>query len=129
MSYSNFIVEFSKLNEFPHETNIPYSTETLKLFYQTKTSWIDKFHLKDENKIIILIGNPIFQKKINKDFLIKKLKLQKSYNRVANLLNGSFLIIIFHLDEKKLIIINDRFAGYPFFYFSVSNQIIDYFFF
>ena len=62
MSYSNFIVEFSKLNELLHETNIPYSTETLKLFYQTKTSWIEKFHLKDENKIIILIGNPIFQK-------------------------------------------------------------------
>ena len=61
MSYSNFIVEFSKLNELLHETNILFN-RNLEIILSNKNIMDRKISFKDENKIIILIETHLSKK-------------------------------------------------------------------
>ena len=72
----------------------------------------------EKNKITIILGRPIIGEKVN--FFDAK-------NHIENInlnqkINGEFLIIQFDLKLKNLVIINDRFASIPFYYFKYKNK-------
>ena len=74
MEYSNLTIEYSKLNELNLNSNIPFSSKVLNLFYKNNNSWINKFYFEDENKLFLIVGNAIYNEKINNKFLVQNLR-------------------------------------------------------
>ena len=73
---------------------------------------------------VIVIGNPIYQNKIDKInaaifILDNKFELKKIQE-----LNGEFLFLFFNIINQKLIIINDRFSSIPFYYLNNESGFI-----
>lgn len=94
----------------------------------------------NENKsLCIMMAGEIFDYESEKQYLIRKghnfilenndaeycLHLYETLGEEAfGKLNGSFLIVLYDLKSHKLLIVNDRFASYPLFYYSNKGRLI-----
>ena len=77
-----------------------------------------------KNFQIILLGNPIIE---NSDKFLKNINNNindiKKLNIDLKNINGQFLIIINFFRKKKIVIINDRFASIPIYYFRDKQDV------
>jgi asparagine synthase (glutamine-hydrolysing) len=77
-----------------------------------------------DNKDIIVFGEPIINEKINDEKLLTEYIKADSIKKFARNINGTFLLVIYDKLEKKMTVINDRFASYPFYYYEFGQSSI-----
>lgn len=88
-----------------------------KLKIKIKNLKYDYKFFFDKSYIFLVVGRPIIGESVDFKGVIK---LTESFTDIKKI-NGEFLIIKFNLKEKKLDVINDRFASIPFFYFKTRK--------
>ena len=125
---------FQKINRIPSiNYNENYILGENYVFYSCVPDFIkDKKIAKIDNFIIIYDGDFF-----NENELVKQLntyysgkaelifKLYQRYgNSFAKFLNGDFVVVIYNIESKELLLTNDRFARRPFFYFDEKYTII-----
>ncbi|MCH7964140.1 MAG: hypothetical protein IH852_09400 [Bacteroidetes bacterium] len=97
---------------------------TIKLEYENYHP--EPFFLQKDQRIFCILGNPIIGNKIDKHLTVEKL-LEFERNNDLNILqkiNGEFTIFIIDNQNRKVQIINDRFASIPIYYFSTAEKHI-----
>lgn len=73
---------------------------------------------------VLVWGTPIVQGRISDDQLLNNLESAPSIYQFAKGLNGAFLVVLFSRRERRLTIINDRFANFPI-YWRCKNRVLE----
>lgn len=63
-----------------------------------------------------VVGAPVLDEKVSSERVAQEALVATDLERFARSLNGQFLIFVLDKEEKRLVIINDRFNGVPFYW-------------
>ena len=80
-------------------------------------------YYEGESYRLCIIGTPIIRDRINPEYIDQLAREQKLNEDSIKELNGSFLIILYYIKEKTLLLCSDRFGSVPFFYFIDQNSL------
>ena len=108
----SFFIEFNKLLKCNESSTRISDCFNILLPNSNKPR---EYFLKNEE--IYVFGDPIVSGQLSDSLLIEKYQNTLNVEKFARSINGSFLLIIYNKFEKKLCIINDRFASCPLVYY------------
>tara|TARA_R110002072_G_scaffold303018_1_gene491384 strand:+ start:32415 stop:34178 length:1764 start_codon:yes stop_codon:yes gene_type:complete len=115
----SFFIEFNKLLKCNESSTRISDCFNILLPNSNKPR---EYFLKNEE--IYVFGDPIVSGQLSDSLLIEKYQNTLNVEEFARSINGSFLLIIYNKFEKKLCIINDRFASCPFYFYKLNEGSI-----
>ena len=120
---NNYVPDFiffwdKKSTKFKIEKKDNFYKNGIKFFY--RNFYPKPKVINNENFLIIIIGNPILENKINYPSDFNFLNDEENIKKI----NGQFIFILIDKKKKELKVFNDRFSSIPVYYANQSNSFI-----
>jgi asparagine synthase (glutamine-hydrolysing) len=122
MKASEFFWEFDPAGTLASEPDVFFSNKYLRISKGQQLP-APRIYYR-EGRVIIIHGHPIAYGRRDDDSVLDVFNLSKDYSSCARELDGSFLILVHEPASVSLIVINDRFAAFALYFWSLGGRMV-----
>ncbi len=122
METSELFLEFDSAGTLAPEPDKFFSSRYLRISAGKQLPVPRIYRL--EGKIIVIHGHPIIRGRRDDGAVLDVFQRSEDYSSFANELDGSFLILVHEPANVSMVVINDRFAAFALYFWSLGDRMV-----